>query len=102
LEVGLPRLWSPRGPTLHHGGNYSIDGSVDTRCLLEIPGGRVSITHEALSGWVDVVVGVGVGPPKEVIIVEETTQVFWAIKPGIGSGYPALVEVDKGLLVIRG
>jgi hypothetical protein len=76
---------------------------VDTGCLLEIPGGRVSITHEALSGWVDVVVRVRVGSPKEVIIVEETTQVFRAIKPGVGSGYLALIRVGQGLLlVIRG
>jgi hypothetical protein len=83
--------------------SYNIDGSVETGCLLRIPSGRVSITFESLSGWVDVVVRVRIGPPKEVIIVEEVTQVFQAIKPGIGSGYLALVGVDQGLLlVIRG
>jgi hypothetical protein len=74
LEVGLPWLWSQRGPTLHPRSTHSIDGSVDAGCLLGIPSGRVSIAHEALSRWVGVVVGVG--PPKEVIIVEEAKQVF--------------------------
>jgi hypothetical protein len=49
LEVGLPRLWSQKGPTLHHESTHSIDGSVDATCLLEILGDRVPITHEALS-----------------------------------------------------
>jgi hypothetical protein len=102
LEIGLPRLRSQRGLTLHHGSNHGVDGSVDTGCLLRILSGRVSITHEALSGWVNVVVRVGVGPPKEVIIVEEVTQVFRAIKPGVGSGYLVLIGVGQGLLIIRG
>jgi hypothetical protein len=73
---------------------------VDTGCLLGIPGGRVSITHEALSRWVDIVVRVGVGPPKEVVIAEEAMQVFRAIKLGVGSGYPTLVGVGQGLLLV--
>jgi hypothetical protein len=100
LEVRLPRLRSWRGPALHHGSSYSVDGSVDTRCLLRAPSGRVFITHEALLGWVNIAVGVRVSPPKEVVIVEEVTQVFRAIEPGIGSGCLALVGVDQGLLLV--
>jgi hypothetical protein len=100
MEVGIPRLQSQRGLTLHCGSNYNVDGNVDTGCLLGIPGGMVSIAHEAPSGWVDVVVRVGVGPPKGVIIVEEATQIFRVIKFGVGSGYLALVRVGHGLLLI--
>jgi hypothetical protein len=76
LEVGALRLRGQRVPTLHCGNNYSVDGAVNTGCFLRIPSGRISITHEAFSGWVSVVVRVEVSPPKEVIIVEEATQVF--------------------------